>query len=97
MNGQPQEIDIAEAVDRIARHSLFSKDELQDGRPPPGAVEAPGIFRKFYFHPERLASNKAEIAALIARALRAREDEAALNAVRDEVVNLTAQFPIHAH
>jgi glycine hydroxymethyltransferase len=37
-----------------------------------------------------------QIASLIARAIRAREDEAALSAVRDEVVALTKRFPIHS-
>ncbi|MBV6458895.1 MAG: Serine hydroxymethyltransferase [Fimbriimonadaceae bacterium] len=37
----------------------------------------------------------ATIASLIARALRNREDEAALNGVRAEVVALTKRFPIH--
>jgi glycine hydroxymethyltransferase len=37
----------------------------------------------------------AQIASLIARAIKAREDEAGLDAVRSEVVALTARFPIH--
>jgi glycine hydroxymethyltransferase len=36
----------------------------------------------------------AEIASLIARGLKAREDEAALNQVRADVVTLTNQFPV---
>jgi glycine hydroxymethyltransferase len=36
-----------------------------------------------------------QIAALIARALRAREDEGELSRVRQDVVDLCAQFPIH--
>ncbi len=39
-------------------------------------------------------SEMAEIASLIARGLRAREDEAALNKVRADVVNLTNKFPV---
>jgi glycine hydroxymethyltransferase len=38
----------------------------------------------------------AAIASLIARALRSREDQAALDAVKKDVVALTKRFPIHA-
>jgi len=40
-------------------------------------------------------ADMAEIASLIARALRGREDEAQMNAVRDAVKALTARYPVH--
>ncbi len=40
-------------------------------------------------------ADMAEIASLIARALRGREDEAEMNAVRDGVKALTGRYPIH--
>jgi glycine hydroxymethyltransferase len=38
----------------------------------------------------------AEIASFIARALKGREDEAALESVRKDVIRLTSRFPVHA-
>lgn len=55
---------LAERVETILKNSLYRDEEIVDGKPPADAVIAEGVMSKFAFHPERLASHKAEIAEL---------------------------------
>jgi hypothetical protein len=54
---------IAERVEAILKDCLYREDEI-DGAPPEDAVIAEGVMAKYAFHPQRLESHKAEIAAL---------------------------------
>jgi hypothetical protein len=57
--------DIAQRVDELVQDCLFAAHELTDaGRAPESAVVVEGIMAKFFFHPQRLAAHKADIAAL---------------------------------
>jgi len=56
----------ADNVNAVASRALFRDDEITDLRTPPdGAVIVDGIVSKYAFHPERLAAERGNIAALL--------------------------------
>jgi hypothetical protein len=55
---------LAERVDATIKDCLFRDEEVVDGKPPADAVIVKGIMRNFAFHAGRLASHKADIAAM---------------------------------
>lgn len=52
-------------IDKIAKHSLFKEEELEDGHTPEGAFIGKGIVRTFGFHGERLKSHDEEVKDLL--------------------------------
>jgi len=57
-------MNLAERVESVLKDCLYKDGEFEGDTPPADAVIADGIISKFAFHPERLASHKADIAAL---------------------------------
>ncbi len=55
----------ASAVYNVFKDCLFREEELTEGQPPEGFVEAEGVITHVGFHPGRLQENKAEIKALL--------------------------------
>jgi hypothetical protein len=55
---------LAKRVDAVMVDCLYRPAEAPDGKPPVDAVIVKGIVRDFAFHPARLASHKADIAAM---------------------------------
>lgn len=56
----------AENVNAVAARVLFRDDEIADPQTPPdGAIVVDGIVSRYAFHPERLASERGNIARLL--------------------------------
>jgi hypothetical protein len=55
----------AKAVHSVFMDCLFRDEELTDGQPPEGFVEAHGVMAHVGFHPGRLKENSGKIKALL--------------------------------
>jgi hypothetical protein len=57
-------MNLATRVETVLKDCLYKDGEFEGDTPPADAVIAEGVISKFAFHPDRLASHKADIAAL---------------------------------